>query len=248
MSADVHGLSGAYAVDALDEAERRAFEAHLAQCDECRAEVAGLRAAAVELGSLTETAPPPSLRDAVLSQITSIRPLPPVTGHGSEPSPLAGAAPVLPLRRRAPGIAWLGVAAAAVLVLVVGLAWHPWTGPAAPRLSAAEQVLQAPDAQRFTQEVGDAEATIVRSVSVGRAVLIAQHMAPAPAGKDLQLWLDEPGAGMVSAGLMPHSGAASVTVVLQGDAATATAAGITLEPAGGSTQPTTTPLALFSFT
>ena len=38
MSADVHGLSGAYAVDALDEREREAFESHLAQCAECQAE------------------------------------------------------------------------------------------------------------------------------------------------------------------------------------------------------------------
>ena len=34
MSADIHGLSGAYAVDGLDERERAAFEKHLAQCTE----------------------------------------------------------------------------------------------------------------------------------------------------------------------------------------------------------------------
>ena len=40
---DVHALSGAYAVDALDDIERAAFERHLAACAECRAEVASLR-------------------------------------------------------------------------------------------------------------------------------------------------------------------------------------------------------------
>ena len=37
MSPDLHHLSGAYAVDALDEAERSAFERHLAVCAACRA-------------------------------------------------------------------------------------------------------------------------------------------------------------------------------------------------------------------
>ncbi len=36
---DIHALSGAYAVDALDDIERAQFERHLAECAECRAEV-----------------------------------------------------------------------------------------------------------------------------------------------------------------------------------------------------------------
>ena len=36
-------------------------------------------------------------------------------------------------------------------------------------------------------------------------------------------------------------------MVLEGDAATATAAGITVEPAGGSDEPTSEPIALFDF-
>jgi hypothetical protein len=37
---DIHGLSGAYAVD---DVERVRFEAHLAGCDTCRDEVSSLR-------------------------------------------------------------------------------------------------------------------------------------------------------------------------------------------------------------
>ena len=37
---DLHKLTGAYAVDALDELERARFEQHLTECDDCRAEVA----------------------------------------------------------------------------------------------------------------------------------------------------------------------------------------------------------------
>ena len=41
-SADIHALSGAYAVDAVDDIERAEFERHLATCADCREEVAEL--------------------------------------------------------------------------------------------------------------------------------------------------------------------------------------------------------------
>ena len=37
MTGDIHALSGAYAVDALDDIERAQFERHLAECPACRA-------------------------------------------------------------------------------------------------------------------------------------------------------------------------------------------------------------------
>ncbi len=39
---DLHEQVAAYALDALDDDERRAYEAHLAGCEQCRAELAGL--------------------------------------------------------------------------------------------------------------------------------------------------------------------------------------------------------------
>ena len=57
--------------------------------------------------------------------------------------------------------------------------------------------------------------------------------------------IDQPGRGMVSAGVMPIR--ADQTVLLTGDAATAAGAGITVEPEGGSTEPTSKPIALFDF-
>ena len=109
MSPDLHHLSGAYAVDALDEAERESFEQHLAECADCRAEVAELSATAHQLSSMSEATPPPALRAAVLHGITQVRPLPPVlddpatvavtsTTPGSSPDPTAGhAAPAEPV-------------------------------------------------------------------------------------------------------------------------------------------------------
>ena len=91
MSPDLHHLSGAYAVDALDDAERASFEQHLAVCADCRAEVAELSATAHSLGALTEATPPASLRDSVLSGIARVRPLPPLHEDAGEPAPVVTA-------------------------------------------------------------------------------------------------------------------------------------------------------------
>ena len=98
MSPDPHHLSGAYAVDALDEAERAAFDQHLASCADCRAEVAELSAAAHSLTALTETTPPPGLRNSVLSGITRVRPLPPRGAERVPPLP-TGSSPWRPRGR-----------------------------------------------------------------------------------------------------------------------------------------------------
>ena len=59
-SADIHALSGAYAVDAVDDIERAEFERHLATCADCREEVAGFRATAEQLSACSWTRPRPS--------------------------------------------------------------------------------------------------------------------------------------------------------------------------------------------
>ena len=71
---EVHALSGAYAVDALDDLERARFEAHLRECAECQAEVDSLREAAASL-ALDAVEPPEQLRAEVLAGIETIRPL-----------------------------------------------------------------------------------------------------------------------------------------------------------------------------
>ena len=131
------------------------------------------------------------------------------------------------------------------MITVGGVVWQPWDD-STPTLTATEQVLRSSDAQRLALPLGATEVTIVRSPSKKQAVFVADDMPAAPSGKAYQLWLDMPGQGMVSAGMIPSEGA-TVAVLLHGDATTATGAGITLEPAAGSQKPTTTPVALFSF-
>src|ERR671929_154341 len=48
---DVHTLSGAYALDALDPEEASEFRAHLEGCAACRQEVRELRDAAASMGA-----------------------------------------------------------------------------------------------------------------------------------------------------------------------------------------------------
>ena len=68
---DVHELTPAYALHALDAEEREAFEAHLAQCERCREELAVLGESAAALAWAVESpAPPPALRAQILAAAT----------------------------------------------------------------------------------------------------------------------------------------------------------------------------------
>lgn len=263
----LHGLAGAYAVDAVDDTDRARFEQHLAVCPECREEVASLRSAAADLGHLVASAPPAGLRDAVLQGISGVRPLPPVdagpvdarpAGEAARPAPPAeapakapaeapagGSVVALADRRRRRVQAWLAGAAAAAVLLVAGLVWQPWSDRT---LSPTDQVLQAADASRFPQNVAGGTATIVRSASLGRAVLVAERLPALPSDKVYELWLQHDDGTMAPAGLVPKAGTDRVVVPLEGDARAAVGAGITVEPAGGSPEPTGAPLVLVTWT
>lgn len=249
---DAHALSGAYAIDALDALERARFERHLVDCAVCQTEVDSLREAAGLLAAITSTEPPPALRDRVLGDIKSVRPLPPLSAQrdSEAPSAVAGPSPwirqVGQLQRR-----WVPrLTAAAVLIAAIGAGaavWQPWSDDQtqqANQVTTTERVLQAPDATRRTQALpGGGSATLVHARSVGRAILIASNMPAAPDTKVYQLWLRDPAHGILTAGLMPAK--RDQTVILAGDARTAEWAGITIEPAGGSISPSTAPIVEF---
>ncbi|MBU2668035.1 zf-HC2 domain-containing protein [Actinoplanes bogorensis] len=68
-----HALVGAYALDAVDDLERAAFERHMRDCDGCRAECAELREAAARLADDAWSPPPGRLRHTVLTAATNTR-------------------------------------------------------------------------------------------------------------------------------------------------------------------------------
>lgn len=232
---DIHALSGAYAVDALDDLERAQFEKHLAECPTCRSEVDSLREAAAMMAETVIEEPPPALRDRVLADIATVRPLPPLVPE--QPRSATPDSSPEPVRRR-PARRWLpGLAAAAAVVTVLGVGaavvqpWEDETSQAPP--SAVDRIRAADDVQTYVQEFDDGStATLYRSVSLNQAVIATSEMADAPDGRVYEVWLqhDE---RMVAAGLMPDG--PSNVVELVGDPATADGFGITLEADGGST-------------
>ena len=101
----LHDLSAAYALDALDEEERAAFEAHLADCEDCRAEVASFGDTVETLAYANEgPAPPLELRGRI------------VHAAREEPPKVVALRP-----RRTRLYAGIAIAAAACAALAIGL-------------------------------------------------------------------------------------------------------------------------------
>lgn len=233
---EIHALSGAYAIDALDDIERAQFERHLAECPDCRDEVDSLREASATLAEAVATPPSDALRERILGEIATVRPLPPLT------------VPALPERRRRFRPVALVAAAAAVIALGGGVVWQSVqddTTQQTPTLSAVDQVLQAKDAEHYTKQLpGGGSVSITRSAKLNKAVLETSGMDDLPSDKVYEMWFAQEGEGMVPAGLMEASNG---TFLMEGDAAEAIGAGITVEPAGGSTEPTLPPVTTLSF-
>jgi anti-sigma-K factor RskA len=226
------GLVGAYAVDALDEPERAEFEDHLADCVDCTAEVASLRAAAAELSHTSAIGPPEQLRADLLSAIGQVRPLPPRVGTVST------------LGRRMPrrGL-WPAVAAACALIAVVALGWgaREHQQLAGHRLSphAVSALLDSGDLATVSAPIGrSGHATLIYSKAKHRLVLIGQDIPAPPAGKAYQVWMLSPTGAATSGGVFRPDENGTVLVQASGDLAHTAQMGISIERASGAGQPT----------
>jgi hypothetical protein len=244
---DIHALSGAYAVDALDDIERAKFERHLADCVACSSEVDSLREAAALLAETTTTAPSAELRARVLAQIATVRPLPPVVGTESSAEGRATVT-AIETRRRRRVLPFLAAAAAVVAIGAGGtVVWQQVSDDSSSEvknLSATDRIVQAQDAEKFTNTFpGGAKVTVVRSKALNEAVVMTDGLDKAPDGRAYVMWLQHDNV-MVPAGTMGDG----TTTIMSGDAATATGAGVTIEDA--SVEPTTPSenvVALFDF-
>jgi anti-sigma-K factor RskA len=242
MSPDVHALTGAYALNAVNDLERAEFERHLAACEACEQEVRELRETAARLGQAAAAMPPPHLKGQVLTAITQVRQLPPDVG--TVPPPRRAQRP-----GRSERSGWalrLSTAAAAVLlvasaVLGVLLVRERQAGEDSRQVAA---VLQADDAQVFTAEVSTGgTASVVVSRAQNRAIVLTSGVAGLSESETFQLWtmngeVEGEHTNVVSAGLMDRH----QTI---GDLRNADIIGITVEPApNGSPTPTLPPVAL----
>jgi anti-sigma-K factor RskA len=250
MRADIHTLTGAYVVDALPEDEQQLFEEHLEECDACRQEVGELLVTAANIGSSLSEPPPASLRDAVMAEIDQTRQEPPPAAEASDDGADAAVVALDDRRRPEPRRWWthlVAPAAAVVAIAVVGLSLM--VANLTDRLDQLEaassqvtDVLAAPDAETLTVEgPGGSFARVVVASSRGEAVFLTDGMPETSPDETYELWLiDEE--GPAPAGLFDVDDRGRATRVLTGDLAGAAAIAVTVEPEGGSPQPTSDPL------
>ncbi|MER7128402.1 anti-sigma factor [Streptosporangium saharense] len=243
---DPHTLAGAYALDAIDdEVELRRFERHLTACAECAQETATLAETVARLGVAVAAEPPPGLRARVLAEIEQVRQLPPEVASA-------------PRARRMGVVTWrpwlTALCVAAALAVVAGLGVT--TLQARQELEQARRaeqritaVLTADDARTVTAPATGAgrggRGTVVVSRSRNAMVFWAAGLGDLPAGRVYQLWRLSPGR-ITSAGLLASSGSGGTVPVLSATDSDVDRVGVTVEPAGGSRQPTTTPLLLLN--
>jgi len=225
-----------YALGALSRDKQAHFEAHLATCATCRAEVQALRDVAGLLAHAAPAAPPPpELRERILREARRRRPL------GS---------------RRVPVAPWLAAAACLALALATGYEYlreRRAREQAIRALAAAQDTVAARDslvAMLLSPDVGTAalagagrppSARLFWSPSRHRVVMAVFDLPPAPAGRTYQLWAIAQGKP-VSLGIFntaPDGRLTAAMVVPPNLSFEVTA--VTEEPAGGSPQPTQQP-------
>jgi anti-sigma-K factor RskA len=218
MPDDQHSLVAPYALDALDEREEKEFEEHLALCERCREELAGLREAAAALAVGAPPAkPPPELRQRILDQARSERP---------------NVVPLKRPRRWTPVLAaTTAVAAAAAIALGV------WAASLDNSSDPLESVLSQPGARLVS--MGSYGGVAVGPD--GQAVL-ALAVRPAPTSKTYEAWVISGGKATPAGLFQGHEGTSIVKVAKPVGPGSVVA--VTVEPSGGSPQPTTKPFVL----
>jgi anti-sigma factor RsiW len=221
----LHDLTAAYALDALDESERREYEAHLAHCERCRDELGSFSEVATTLAfGAAGPAPPPQLRSRILESARAERPN------------------VVPLRPR-----WaVPAAVTAIAAVAATVALAIW----ATTLSNKVDSLQA---QRTQQERVAAvlSASGKRTFGFGphghlvvapsgEAALVFRGLAPAPHGKTYEAWISN--SGMLRPAGTFDARAGLTAFPLRGGVPPGATVMITQERAGGTDKPTESPL------
>ncbi|MFD4569289.1 anti-sigma factor domain-containing protein [Streptomyces sp. NPDC058467] len=240
---ELHSLAAPYALDALEPDERRRFERHLRRCTRCSAEVRALTEDAVRLAWSTAAPAPAALRERVLS---AVRTTPQEVPHQEAPH---ARAPRQPSRARVPRfrplLAPLATTTAAAALVVASLfavqATRTQDTLDQERAQAREiaHVLAAPDARATGERDAQGRGIgVVASASERRAVVTLSGLGTPSGGRVHQLWLMRPNENPRSLGLFEGD----TPLVVDGLNTNATSLAVTVEPHGGSEQPTTTPV------
>jgi len=231
---DLHTLTGVYALDALAPgAEHDRFIRHVRRCQACTAEVTGLREVATSLALAAAAEPPAAMRARVLAAVGRTRQLPPEMRSRPKPRPSGF--------RLSVAVAVAALVAVAVLA-IAQVNTSRQLNQARRQSQAIAAVLSAPDARILAKPttVGGVT-TVVVSPARRELVISASGLPVPPGGQVYELWLIGP-PRVRSAGLLPAATAGHIGPVLATGLVAGDELGVTVEPAGGTSQPTTTPI------
>lgn len=243
-TSDPRDLLAAYALDAVDDLDRRRVEDLVAADPDAARELETLRATAAVLGAATSAAPPPELRRSVLDRISE---------EGQVPAPALVAGERGTVRRGPRRTFWVAAAAAALVAAAVPsvLAWRQTQE--VHRVQAQQQevvdLLADPLAQVRRADVPGG-GTVVGVLSRDRALFTASGLQEPGPGKVYQLWVVRDGVPVPDAVMAAGARIVRATpddyVVLTHRYAAGDSLAVTVEPTGGSLKPTTNPIVVLT--
>ena len=212
---------GAWALGIAEEPARSEIAAHLArQCPVCMNGIRSLMATTAAMsGAVKEIDPPKDLRRRVVAMVAP------------------------PPKRSFVLLPWAVSAALAIALLSVAVTKRPENPvtpkPGTSKLAQALTILNDPETKDVT--FGDPAARGRVFVSSKGVVLIAAHLPRLDSNRTFELWLIPAAGNPIPAGLFQGEADSSAVYVYPGQTGGAAAVAVTVEPQGGSPQPTTTP-------
>ncbi len=241
----IRDMAAAYVLGALDADEARTFEAQLARSDKLQREVAELREVSALLGETApQVEPSPKLRARVLRDAVSAR---------------TRARSVWPRATWVRTLAWAAVVGGVALGTTQWIRAHALAGrlaelrgelqraesTLAERDSTLARILEPGTVMIVLTSTGDAPPAVQLfwNRQANAVVLSAANLDPAPANRAYQLWYLRDGAPIPASTFDTDAdGRAVLTLAGPPRDATIVGAAVTVEPIGGSAQPTTTPI------
>ncbi len=225
-AADLLSLATPYALHALTDADAAEIGSVLNDAppnvvEAFVSEVRATRETMALIAVATAVDPPAHLRDRLLRQVAE--------------DPVRSIRAAQPPRRWSKAV----LAAAASVTIGLGALGVGLTLRTAETPSTAEQVFAAPDVRSISGEIpGGGVATVVFSRERDSGVLVMNNVPPPQPGTVYQMWLVDTD-GAHSAGTMDADAVAPSTTAVIPDLGSSRALAFTIEPLGGSAQPTT---------
>ena len=224
----------AYALGALDADETAALEAHLRTCDSCRAELADYqRVRAGLLSGLPPQAPRPALKRTLAARLPSAK------------------KSIRPRWQWEWSFGQIATSAAFAFLLIINIlslnqvrALQTQQAELTRQLTMEQKALAmiaSPGARTLPVNGANVTGSLIVNNETNSAILILSNLAELEQGKTYQIWLITPDDGRVSAGVFNVNQDGSITIaslVSRDPLLAYVGIGVTVEPAGGSDQPT----------